>query len=368
MSHELRTPLNAILGFGQLLQMDGLEPVHQESVQQILKGGKHLLELINEVLDIARIESGRINLSLEPVVLVDALWEAMDLIQPLAAEQGIELKAEDSWPVDRYVRADRQRLKQVLLNLLSNAVKYNRSGGVVSVRCLPVPGDGLRLEVTDQGGGIPAGMIDRLFVPFERLGAEARGVEGTGLGLALSKGLMEAMGGTLGVMSGPGGGSTFFFELPLVEAPGANQAEPEFADRSPSGTTAGTHTILYVEDNTANLRLIERAMTHRPHFSLLSAMQGSLGLDLARQHQPDLVLLDLHLPDISGEELLRLLKADPRTRDIPAIVISADVTPGQIRSLLAVGARAYLTKPLDMRQFFETVDEVLRERTLDPAH
>jgi CheY-like chemotaxis protein len=367
MSHELRTPLNAISGFGQLLQMDHLTDEQRESVQQILKGGKHLLELINEVLDIARIESGRITLSMEPIVLPDVLWAALALIQPLAAEQGIELKAEDSWPADRYVWADGQRLRQVVLNLLSNAVKYNRPGGSVRIRCLEIPGARLRIEVADQGAGIPPEKIDRLFVPFERLGAEASGVEGSGLGLALSKRLMEAMGGTLDVKGAPDRGSTFFFELPLSEAPGSGEEEAEVTERPPSEIPAVTRTILYIEDNTANLKLIERALDHRPRFSLLSAMQGRMGLDLARQHQPDLVLLDLHLPDIAGEELLRLLRADPRTRDIPVIVVSADATPGQIRNLLALGARAYLTKPLDMRHFFEVVDDALRELRLDDA-
>src|SRR6266542_3135756 len=257
MSHELRTPLNAILGFGQLL-----------------------LDLINEVLDIARIESGRMTLSLEPVVLADALSEAIDLIQPLAVEQGIELKAEDARSADRYVRADRQRLKQVLLNLLSNAVKYNRSGGRVIVRCLEVQGDGLRVEVSDQGAG---------------------------LGLALSKGLTEAMGGSLGMTSIPGQGSTFFVELPRAEGPGVTDEQGEAGGRLGAPTPDGSHTLLYIEDNLANLRLIERALDHRPGLILLSAMQGSLGLDLARQHQPDLILLDLHLPDMPGEQLLRHL-------------------------------------------------------------
>jgi len=365
MSHELRTPLNAILGFGQLLKMEGLEPGQEECVQQIMKGGKHLLDLINEVLDIARIESGRLTLSVEPIVLAEALQEALDLIQPLAAEQGIEVKAGDSGPPDRYVEADRQRLKQVLLNLLSNAVKYNRPRGSVTVRWTEAPGGGLRIEVTDEGPGIPPEMMDRLFVPFERLGAEGTGVEGTGLGLALSKRLMEAMGGALGVDSAPGRGSTFFIELPLAEAPGASEEETEAAGPLPSGGPKRAHTLLYIEDNTANLKLIERALTFRPDLGLLSAMQGSLGLDLARQHQPDLILLDLHLPDISGEELLRHLQGDPRTRDIPVIVISADATPGQVRKLLAAGARAYLTKPLDMHRFFVVVNDALEEQRLD---
>jgi signal transduction histidine kinase/CheY-like chemotaxis protein len=367
MSHELRTPLNAILGFSQLLEMEGLEPGQEECVQQILKGGRHLLDLINEVLDIARIESGRLTLSLEPILLTDTLWEALELIQPLAAEQGIELKAEDSWPSDRYVEADRQRLKQVLLNLLSNAVKYNRQGGSVTVRCTEVPQDGLRVEVTDDGPGIPPEMMGRLFVPFERLGAEATGVEGTGLGLTLSKRLMEAMGGTLEVESAPGRGSTFFIQLRLAEAPRASEKEAEVAERLTTETAKGAHTPLYVEDNTANLKLIEGAVTFRGDLTLLSAMQGRLGLDLARQHQPDLILLDLHLPDISGEELLRNLQGDPRTRDIPVIVISADATAGQIHKLLAAGARAYLTKPLDMHRFFVVVNDALEEQRLNHA-
>ncbi|MGH2555408.1 MAG: hybrid sensor histidine kinase/response regulator, partial [Actinomycetota bacterium] len=325
------------------------------------------LDLINEVLDIARIESGRITLSLEPIILTDALWEAIGLIQPLATEQGIELKAEDARPADRYVRADPQRLKQVLLNLLSNAVKYNRPGGSVSVRCMEVRGGGLRVEVTDQGAGIPPERMDRLFVPFERLGAEGTGVEGTGLGLALSKGLMEAMGGSLGVTSAVGQGSTFFVEAPLAEAPGARNKEEEAGERIAVPAPDGSHLLLYIEDNLANLRLIERALDHRPGLILLSAMQGSLGLDLARQHLPDLILLDLHLPDMSGEQLLRHLQSDPRTHGIPVIVISADATPGQIRNLLATGARAYLTKPIDVSRFFEAVDEALGERELHDA-
>jgi PAS domain S-box-containing protein len=365
MSHELRTPLNAILGFSQLLKMEGLEPGQEECVQQIMKGGKHLLDLINEVLEIARIESGRLTFSLEPIVLAEALQEALDLIQPLAAEQGIELKTGEPWPSDRYVEADRQRLKQVLLNLLSNAVKYNRPGGSVTIRCMEVPAEELRIEVTDEGPGIPPEMIDRLFVPFDRLGAEGTGVEGTGLGLALSQRLTEAMGGTLGVDSVPGRGSTFFIELPLAEAPETSEEETEAAGRPSAGGPKRAHTLLYIEDNTANLKLIERALTFRPDLGLLSAMQGSLGLDLARQHQPDLIMLDLHLPDISGEELLRQLQGDPRTRDIPVIVISADATPGRVQKLLAAGARAYLTKPLDMHRFFVVVDDALEARKLD---
>ena len=367
MSHELRTPLNAILGFGQLLEMDSLEEEHAESVQQILKGGRHLLELINEVLDIARIESGRLTMSVEPIVLADVLRESLDLIRPLAADQQIQLNTGDSWPTDGYVKADRQRLKQVLLNLLSNAVKYNRSGGAVTVRCLKADGAGLRVEVSDDGPGIRPEFMERLFIPFDRLGAEATEVEGTGLGLSLSKGLIEAMHGNLGVESIQGGGSTFFIELPLAEAPGMTGEEGESAARSTVGVAAGSSVILYVEDNLANLKLIEGALNRRPGLILLTAMQGSLGLDLARQHQPDLILLDLHLPDVPGPEVLRRLQADARTRDIPVIVISADATPSRMQDLLAAGAFTYLTKPIEVPRFFQAVDEALAQRRLDDA-
>jgi PAS domain S-box-containing protein len=367
MSHELRTPLNAVLGFAQLLEMDGLDDEHGESVQHILKGGRHLLDLINEVLDISRIESGRLTMSLEPIELAGAVREALDLIRPLAADQRIELEMEGSWPAHGYVKADRQRLKQVVLNILSNAVKYNREGGTVTVRCIEADGDRLRVEVSDDGPGIRPELMERLFAPFDRLGAETTGVEGTGLGLALSKGLIEAMGGSLGVKSAVAQGSMFFIELPLVEAPGTTAEERGALESITIGGEAVSHVILYIEDNLANLKLIEGALNRRPGLTLLTAMQGSLGLDLARQHQPELILLDLHLPDISGQEVLRRLQVDPRTRQIPVIVISADATPGQTRDLLAAGARAYLTKPIDVSRFFQVVDEALAQRRLDDA-
>ena len=235
----------------------------------------------------------------------------------------------------------------------------------MTIRCSKLPEVRLRVEVTDQGAGISPDMLNRLFVPFERLGAEATQVEGTGLGLALSKGLVEAMGGTLGVESTPGTGSTFFIELSLSEAPGSDEDWSEAAQPVPLRTLSGTHTLLYVEDNMANLTLIERALSRRPDITLLSAMQGRIGLELARQREPDLILLDLHLPDLPGEDFLRHLRGDPVTRDIPVVVLSADATPGQRQRLLAAGARAYLTKPLDMRVFFQLIDETLQERKLD---
>jgi PAS domain S-box-containing protein len=367
MSHELRTPLNAVLGFGQLLEMDHLSAEQLESVRHILKGGKHLLGLINEVLDIARIETGRIALSPEPVDLQEAISGAMDLIRPLARERALQIQTHLVQTEGRYVMADRQRLGQVLLNLLSNAVKYNREGGSVIVRTESLDGDGLRLSVSDQGAGIPLEKMDRLFTPFDRLGAEGTGVEGTGLGLALSKRLVEAMGGTLAAESAPDQGSTFWVDLPSAESPERRYER----GRSPVSTLhpmpEGSHRLLYIEDNPANVKLIERVLEGFPDVAILAAPQGSLGLELARQHHLDMILLDLNLPDMSGFEVLRILQADPATREVPVVVISADATREQIRRVLDAGARAYLTKPLDVQEFAEVIGATLRERGLERA-
>jgi signal transduction histidine kinase/CheY-like chemotaxis protein len=362
MSHELRTPLNAVLGFAQLLELDDLSSDQRESVEQIEKAGRHLLDLINEVLDIARIESGQLSLSLEPVEVRSAVSEALELLRPLAAERGISVVLEESPALYLYAKADRQRLKQVLLNLLSNGVKYNRDGGELTLRCVQVSGDRIRVEVADDGPGIPSDGIHRLFVPFERLGADSTGVEGAGLGLALSKRLVEAMGGVLGVSTSPGQGSTFSVELPTVGSP-EQASDWSDGDESVAPAEPLPGTLLYIEDNRANLKLVERVVSRLPHFRLITAMQGGMGLDLAQQHNPDLVLLDLHLPDMSGGEILRRLREDPRTHDIPVIVISADATPSQVHKLLAEGADAYLTKPLDVQRFLQLVDETLKQRS-----
>ena len=356
MSHELRTPLNGVLGFAQLLELDVLSARQRESVEHILKGGRHLLRLIDEVLDLARIETGKLSVSLEPVLAGEAIRGALDLIRPQAAAREVTLAPEITGDV--FVRADRQRLQQVLLNLLSNAVKYNHDGGTVTISCAPAAEPGrVRVAVTDTGPGIAPAMQERLFTPFDRLGAEQTGIEGTGLGLSLSRRLVEAMGGRLLVDSRPGDGATFIVELAAAEAPAV--AAPPVDD---AGVTAAPPpiqgTVLYVEDNLANLRLVERVLGRRPGLTLLSAMQGSHGLELARSHRPGLVLLDLHLPDLRGDELLARLRRDARTRDIPVVVLSADATAGQIRQLLAAGARAYLTKPLDVTELLGLVDEV----------
>ncbi len=363
MSHELRTPLNAILGFAQLLEIDSLNPEQDESVGHILKAGRHLLELINEVLDISRIEAGRLSISLEPVPLGGLVQETLDLITPLAAKASVRLDAEAADIPDRHILADRQRIKQVLLNLLSNAVKYNHPGGTVSLSYGETPEGRLRISVRDTGPGIPPEQMERLFIPFDRLGAEQTGVEGTGLGLTLSKRLVELMDGTLGVDSTVGQGSTFWVEMALAESSVARLDQDLKNVLAPAASPASkeTRTVLYIEDNLSNLELLQRLLAHRPGIRLLPAMQGRLGLELAREHRPDLILLDLHLPDVQGDEVLRRLREDPETRRIPVVIISADAMPVQINRLMAAGARAYLTKPLDIKKFLDLLYEILRE-------
>jgi len=359
MSHELRTPLNAVIGFGQLLQMEELTDEQRDSVERIVVAGRHLLNLINEVLEISRIEAGRLTLSVEAVPVAETIASAVSLVRPLAAHRAIvvdlALPAEE-----RYVLADRQRLQQVLLNFLSNAVKYNNERGRITVACTPGPDGQVTIGVTDTGPGLSPAALDRLFTPFERLGAEASGVEGTGLGLSLSKRFVEAMGGRVRVESKVGIGSTFAVELAAATAPGEGLHEAELP---PAAAPARAGTVLYVEDNLANVRLVERVLQRRPQVTLLPAAQGRLGLELAREHHPDLVLLDSHLPDVPGAEVLRRLREEPRTADIPVVIVSADATPGEIERLRGLGAEAYLTKPLDVRQLLELVDGVLaRER------
>ena len=361
MSHELRTPLNSILGFAQMLQLAKLPPRQHQSVEYILKGGHHLLGLINEVLDIARIEAGRMALSAEPVRVSDALEQALDLVRPIAAERDVVITFNGLPYGDWHVMADRQRLAQVLLNLLSNAVKYNRPGGTVTVFCEHASPERLRINVTDTGRGITPASLGKLFSPFERLDADQSGVEGTGLGLALSKRLIEAMGGFIGVESTVGQGSTFRLELLLLKHPLDEvqlKTESDLASLA-AGTAARAGTLLYIEDNLSNLRLMEHIMANRPEIRLVAAMQGQLGLELAQAHRPDLILLDLHLPDFGGDQVLRLLRQDPRTRSIPVVIVSADATPRQIERLMADGATDYLTKPLDVQRLLGLIDRTL---------
>jgi PAS domain S-box-containing protein len=358
MSHELRTPLHAILGFGELLEGEDLLAHQREELMQITRGGRHLLELINEVLDLSRIERGDLRLSVEPVHVGTIVVQALELLEPLADARAVTLPAAAAEDNDVHVCADRQRLTQVLLNLLSNAVKYNCEGGSVRVRTTVGDGPTARIEVADTGIGIAAEDLSRVFAPFERIGAETTEVEGTGLGLALTKHLMEAMGGTVGVTSEIGRGTTFWLDLPVAEAPAAPPAAQAAAAPPDDGAPVRTEprSVLYIEDNPSNIQLVEAILRHRPEVTLLVAQQGSLGLDLARERQPDLVLLDLNLPDVSGDEVLRRLRSDPRTRDLTIVILSADATPGQVARLRSAGADGYLAKPFDIQHFLAIVD------------
>ncbi|MBX6365189.1 MAG: PAS domain S-box protein [Gemmatimonadetes bacterium] len=376
MSHELRTPMNSILGFAQLLGRAELPPHHVKSVQHILKAGRHLLQLINEVLEIARIEAGRHPLSLEPVRVRTVVEEAIGLVRPLAAQLHVQLEAGPEPAGDVYVRADRQRLAQVLLNLLSNAIKYNRPGGRVRLTCALegeavdplMAGAGavgaaeavrLVVRVEDTGPGIPADRVAQLFTPFSRLGAEQSDVEGTGLGLALSQRLTEAMGGSLELERTGPEGSVFRLALDVAESPLGRLDEP--AERAGAGGEVPHRpaTLLYIEDNLANLSLVETILLSRPRWRTIPALQGRVGLELAREHAPDLVLLDLHLPDVPGEEVLRRLRAEARTATIPVVIISADATRATVERLQAAGVAGFLTKPLDVDEFLGTLDRLL---------
>lgn len=352
MSHELRTPLNAILGFAQLLEMDELDADQDESVREIRRSGAHLLELIDEVLDISRIESGKGRLEIAPTSLLTVLDQSISMVKPLASEGGVVLDV-DLPTIDVYVSADAQRLKQVVLNLLSNAIKYNQPGG--SVRTTIEVSDGrVRVPVCDTGKGIAPEMTDRLFSPFDRLGAERSGTSGTGLGLVLSKKLVEAMDGSLEVSSEPGRGSTFTIDLPLAESPQVDQNHKE----RPTTHTDGC--ILYIEDDPANLRLVERLIgKHRPQTTLMTAMQGATGLDLARLHRPILILLDVNLADMDGGDVLLRLKDDPATRSIRVLMVSADASKEKTEAMLALGADGYLTKPLNVDLLLESIDDAV---------
>ncbi len=357
MSHELRTPLHAILGFAQLLEMDGQSKQDAESASQIIRAGNHLLGLINEVLDLARVESGKVAFTAEPVNLRDILQETLSLVRPLAAKRQVWIM-EPKGDLDQEVLCSALRFKQVILNLLSNAVKFNREGGSVAISC-EKNDTSLRLQITDTGRGIRAEDMQKLFAPFERFEIQDAGMEGAGLGLSLSKRLVEAMDGSIGAESVHGQGATFWVKLPLMPDNSKGSPPKPKGKRARNGQIPATtlpRTVLYIEDNLSNLRLVERILARRPEVKLISAMQGSLALDLARQHHPDLILLDLHLPDIQGDEIMRQLRADPATTPIPIVMISADATPEQIDRLRRSGADDYLTKPIDLNKFLSLVD------------
>ena len=378
MSHELRTPLNAILGFGRILLTRAADAAQMDCAGQVVHAGHHLLGLIDEVLDIARIETGRVELSPEHIRVENLVAETLDLIRPQAHERGITFEVSLSGCDGCHLLADRKRCKQVLLNLLSNAVKYSPEAGCVRIECWPARSRELRICVIDKGPGITADKIERLFVPFDRLGAERSAVPGTGLGLTLSKYLAEAMGGSVGVKSTPGAGSTFWLQLPKprevldpglaprLPLPGSGRgAVPGAVAGGPAG--AAVCTVLYIEDNDSNRSLMEHLLSPLPQVRLLTARSGDEGLRLAQRGQPHLVLLDLHLPDRPGWEVLARLRSGQRTRRIPVVALSADATPNTMERLIKAGARAYLTKPLNIDAFYQLLsslglDEVGRQK------
>ncbi|MDX1932336.1 MAG: PAS domain S-box protein [Capsulimonadales bacterium] len=357
MSHELRTPLNSILGFAQVMEMQTTDRKLSERIGRILQAGRHLLQLINEVLDIARVESGRLALSLEPVRVGTAVTMAVDLISPLCSEKGLHLSTDFGECEALYVLADQQRLIQVILNLLANAVKYNRSDGHISVTCERWDETYVRIRVRDTGVGIAEENLPRLFQPFERLGVDSGEIEGTGLGLALSKSLTEAMNGKISVHSRPGIGSTFCVDLPLTDPPSAPAPVTPGEVSAPENETE--HTVLCIEDNPANLSLIREILDGEGGYRLITAEQGAVTVALAREHHPSLILLDLHLPDIPGEEVLRRLKNDAGTARIPVIILSADNSARLAERLRASGAADFLPKPLDLYRFLQRLREVI---------
>jgi PAS domain S-box-containing protein len=354
MSHELRTPMNAILGFSQLLAMD-LEGDHADYLQRIQRAGGHLLGLINDVLDISRVEAGAMQMSIEPVPIAGVVEQVAEMIRPVAAARRIAVTTRLDDVAGAHVLADLQRLTQVLLNLASNAVKYNREQGSLSMT-VELRAGRVLLAVADTGPGIPAAELDRLFQSFDRLGAQANGIEGTGLGLALSRQLVEAMDGTIVVVSSEQGTT---FTVDLLQAPPA--ASPVAAQGGLSLATTGRPVVLYVEENLANLHLVKNILEKRlvGAVTILPVMQGRLALELARRHRPDLILLDIHLRDLTGLDLLVSLRAEARTVAIPVVMIGAGATGGEGRRALEAGAHAYLTKPLQIDRFVAVVDELL---------
>ena len=333
MSHELRTPLNAILGFAQLIESGSPLPTisQKRSIDQILHAGWYLLDLINEILDLALIESGKLSLSLEPISLSEVMRECQAMIEPQAQKRGISV----TFPhieIRYFVEADRTRVKQVLINLLSNAIKYNKMGGTVVVECVTKDAGRIRICVADSGDGLTADNLAQLFQPFNRLGQEANVVEGTGIGLVTTKRLTELMKGVIGVESTVGAGSVFWIELNLTAEPqpAAGAAESAAVAWAQVHADAQSRTLLYVEDNPANLMLVEDLIARRPDIRLLIARDGNRGIEIARASRPDVILMDINLPGISGIKALRILAEDPTTAHIPVIALSANVMPRYI--------------------------------------
>jgi signal transduction histidine kinase/ActR/RegA family two-component response regulator len=355
MSHELRTPLAAIMGYAELLHRNEQDEKRRSWSGYVLDGGRHLLAIVNELLEVSRIEAGKMMLVPEPVNAERAVDDVLDLVAPLAAERGIKLERRPGKRIERAALADPLRLKQVLLNLVANAIKYNSEGGTVTVTVEETAGATVAIGVTDTGQGMAPEKLEQLFTPFERLGAELGTVAGSGLGLVVSKGLVDAMGGRLAVESALGSGTTFTVELPLTDA-----SDIATADTAPTLHPATAGNVLYIDDTEENLRLIESVLSDlRPGLVLRTATNGRAGSVLAETQRPDVLLLDLNLPDLAGEEVLRRLRARPETGNVPVIILSADSTSRNINRLLEAGADAYLTKPVNVPQFLDVLDRLL---------
>lgn len=368
-SHELRTPLNAILGFAQLLKLSELDEDDRESVQHIHRAGRHLLALINELIDISRVESGELQVSLEPISVARIGDEVLSLVGPLADARQITVDNRITDPSVAVV-ADYQRLKQVLLNLVSNAIKYNRHAGSITLEHRRAADGTVELRVTDTGQGLTEDDRERIWMPFERLEADRGPIEGTGIGLPLARALTEVMHGTIEVDSVPGAGSTFSVRLPGAASVADEQADDlvDIPAASLHRPLAGRLTVLSIEDNMANSQVLDRLFRTWPDVTLLTAGTAEDGLELAGTQRPDLILLDLHLPGMSGDEAFRRLRAEPATTGIPIVVLSADATPGTVRRLLARGAAAYLTKPLDLASLRRVVEDATQNAPeLPPA-
>ena len=360
MSHELRTPLSAILGFAQLIESGTPEPTasQQRSIEQILQAGWYLLDLINEILDLALIESGKLSLSLEPVPLANVMLECQTMIEPMAEKRGITVSFPQlELPV--MVWADHMRLKQVIINLLSNAIKYNRPEGSVVIDCVAVSPDRVRVCVRDTGAGLTEDKLTQLFQPFNRLGQEVENEQGTGIGLVVCKRLVELMDGTIGVESTVGTGSEFWIELQRTAELPLAAAGPALLAETAAVSSAHTSTLLYVEDNPANLLLVEEIMARRPDITLLSARDGLQGVDMARRHLPDVILMDINLPGISGIKAMKILAVDSATAHIPVIALSANAMRHDIEKGMSAGFFHYLTKPIRVNEFTDTLNRAL---------
>ena len=370
MSHELRTPLSAILGFAQLMESGSPLPTpsQKRSIDQILKAGWYLLDLINEILDLALIESGKLPLSLEPISLTEVMGECHAMIEPQAQKRDIRMTF-PRFEIPYFVKADRTRLKQVLINLLSNGVKYNKVGGTVVVDYTASTPGRIRICVKDSGEGLATDKVTQLFQPFNRLGKETGIEEGTGIGLMVSKRLVELMKGEIGVESTVGVGSVFWIELNLTAEPrpGDAAAKTKAVAQAQVPADGRLHTLLYVEDNPANLMLVEDLIARRSDIRLLSAEDGNRGIEIVRASRPDAILMDINLPGISGIQALKILRADPATAHIPVVAISANAMPRDIAKGLAAGFFRYLTKPIKVNEFMDTLDAALKFSTTESA-